>query len=42
MAMNELAYESFARAAGVEISRVKEVSARLAESLINFLRFSLR
>ena len=42
MALDELAYEFFARAARVEIRRVNEVSARLAVGLINFLRFSLR
>src|SRR5580700_3229275 len=41
MALNELTQESFARAVGVEIRRVNEVSARLAIGLIHFLRFSL-
>jgi hypothetical protein len=41
MALNELTYEFFARATGVEIRRVNEVSACLAEDLIDFLRFSL-
>ena len=41
MALDELAHEFFARAAGVEISRVKEISACLAVGLIDFLRFSL-
>ena len=38
----ELTQEFFARAAGVEISRVKEVSACLAVGFIDFLRFVLR
>ena len=42
MALNELTHEFFARAAGVEISCVKEVSACLAVGLIDFLRFILR
>ena len=42
MALNELTYEIFARAAGVEIRRVNEVSACLAIGVIDFLRFSLR
>jgi len=42
MALNELTYEFFARAVGVEISRVKEVSACLAVGLIDLLRFALR
>jgi len=42
MALNELTQEFFARAAGVEIRRVDEVSACLAVSLINLSRFSLR
>jgi hypothetical protein len=40
--LDELTHEFFARAAGVEIGHVKEVSACLAVSLIDFLRFSLR
>jgi len=42
MALDELTHEFFARAARVEIRRVKEVSACLAVSLIDLLRFSLR
>ena len=42
MALDELTQEFFARAAGVEIRRVNEVSACLAVGLIAFLRFSLR
>ena len=42
MALNELTQEFFARAAGVEIRRVDEVSACLAVSLIDFLRLDLR
>jgi hypothetical protein len=42
MALDELTHEFFARAAGAEIRRVKEVSACLAVSLIDLLRFSLR
>ena len=42
MALDELTHEFFARAAGVEIRRVNEVSSCLAIGLIDFLRFSLR
>jgi hypothetical protein len=42
MALDELAHEFFARAAGVEIRRVNEVSACLAVGIIDFLRFVLR
>ena len=41
MAMNELAHESFARAVGVEIRRVNEVSTRLAVGFIDSLSFRL-
>jgi hypothetical protein len=40
-AMQELSKEFLTGAAGVEIRRVDEVSARLAVSLIDLLRFSL-
>jgi hypothetical protein len=39
MTMNELTHESFARAVGVEIRRVNEVSTCLAVGFIDFLRF---
>ena len=42
MALDELAYEFFARAARVEIRRVNEVSACLAVGFIDFVRFVLR
>jgi len=42
MALEELTHKLFARAAGVEIRRVNEVSACLAVSLIDFLRFVLQ
>jgi len=38
MALDELAHELFARAAGVEISRVKEISACLAVGLLGRIR----
>ena len=42
MAFDELTYEFFAGAAGVEIRGVQEVSACLAVGLIDFLRFVFR
>ena len=42
MARDELNHDLFARAAGVEIRRVKKVSAGLAVGFIDFLRFVLR
>jgi hypothetical protein len=42
MSLDELTHEFFARAAGVEISRVNEISARVPVRLIDFLRFVLR
>src|SRR5580704_14459566 len=41
MSLHELTQEFLARAAGVEIRGVYEVSARLAVGFIDFLRFSL-
>jgi hypothetical protein len=41
MALNELSYEFLARAVGVEIRRVNEVSACLAVGLLDLQRFRL-
>jgi hypothetical protein len=41
MALNELTHEFFARAVGVEIRRINEVSTHLAVGFIDFLRFRL-
>jgi hypothetical protein len=42
MTLEELTHELFARTAGVEIRRVDEVSACVAVSLVDFLRFGFR